>query len=175
MSQEAQIGSISKHFAKVRDPRIERTKRHRLMDILVIAICGANSWVDIELFGKSKIEMVGEDLVGCEVDALDCTPNERPEAETLEDRGSLKTQKGDPVRYGHKYSWLVRLIHWGTSWVARVDIQRVDTSLSDSQVGSVQVQELDLRNPKQKVIVADSLYGNYIFLTVFGWSSTPLP
>jgi hypothetical protein len=108
-----------------------------------------------------------EELAGCEVDALDCTPNERPEAETLEDRGSLKAQKEDPVRYGHKYSWIVRLIEWGTSWVAPVDVRRVDSSLSDSQVGGLQVEELDLRNPKPKVIVADSLYGNHIFLAAF--------
>jgi len=108
-----------------------------------------------------------EELTGCEVHALDCTPNERQEAETLEDRGSLKTQEEDPVRYGHKYSWLVRLVHWGTSWVAPVDVRRVDTSLSDSQVGSRQVQELDLRNPKPKVVVADSLYGNHVLLAIF--------
>jgi hypothetical protein len=108
-----------------------------------------------------------EELAGCEIDALDCTPNERSEAETLEDRGSLKTEKDDPVRYGHKYSWVVRLVNWGTSWVAPVDIQRVDTRLSDSQVGSLQVRELDQRNPKPKVIVADSLYGNHVFLTIF--------
>ena len=108
-----------------------------------------------------------EELAGCEVYAMDCTPNERPEAETLEDRGSLKAQKEDPVRYGHKYSWLGRLVNWGTSWVAPVDIRRVDTSLSDSQVGALQVEELDVRNPKQKVVVADSLYGNNIFLAVF--------
>jgi hypothetical protein len=108
-----------------------------------------------------------EELAGCEVYGLDSTPNEREEAETLEDRGSLKTEKEDPVRYGHKYSWLVRLIHWGTSWVAPVDVQRVDSSLSDSEVGAQQVAEADLRNPKQKVIVADSLYGNHIFLAIF--------
>jgi len=60
MSQEPPIGSITNHFAKVRDPRVERTKRHCLMDIIIIAICGvicgADSWVDIELFGKSKLE-----------------------------------------------------------------------------------------------------------------------
>ena len=33
-----------------------------------------------------------EELVGCEAYGLDCTPNERPEAETLEDRGSLRPQ-----------------------------------------------------------------------------------
>ncbi len=108
-----------------------------------------------------------EELASCEVYGLDCTPTEREEAETLEDRGSLKAQKEDSVRYGHKYSWFVRLVNWGTSWVAPVDIQRVDPRLSDSQVGAVQVQDLDLCNLKQKVIVADSLYGNHIFLSVF--------
>jgi predicted transposase YbfD/YdcC len=50
--------SIEGHFAGVRDPRIERGKLHKLLDILVIAICavicGADTWVDVELFGRSK-------------------------------------------------------------------------------------------------------------------------
>jgi hypothetical protein len=108
-----------------------------------------------------------EELAGCEVYGLDCTPNEREEAETLEDRGSLKVQKEDPVRDGHKYSWLVRLIHWGTSWVAPVDVWRVDTRLSDSELGTLPVAEAELRHPKQKVMAADSLYGNHIFLAIF--------
>ena len=58
MAQEPQIGKITQHFSKIKDPRIDRTKRHLLMDILVIAICavicGADSWVDIELFGQSQ-------------------------------------------------------------------------------------------------------------------------
>ena len=60
MSEEAEVGSIAKHFGKVKDPRIERTKRHKLIDIFLIAICGvicgADSWVDIEMFGKSKLD-----------------------------------------------------------------------------------------------------------------------
>lgn len=28
------------HFAKLRDPRVDRTKEHKLIDILAIAICG---------------------------------------------------------------------------------------------------------------------------------------
>lgn len=59
MTPEPELGSIVKHFSKVKDPRIDRTKRHQLLDILIIAICGvicgADSWVDIELFGKTKI------------------------------------------------------------------------------------------------------------------------
>ncbi len=42
------------------DPRVERTKRHKLIDILSIAICavicGAGSWVAIELYGCTKYE-----------------------------------------------------------------------------------------------------------------------
>jgi len=108
-----------------------------------------------------------ETMAGYEVYAVDSTPNERPEAETLEDRGSLKTQKDESVRYGHKYSWVARLIHWGSSWVAPVDVQRVETALTDNQVATIQVQELDARNKRPKVVVADSLYGNHLFLAVF--------
>ena len=84
----------------------------------------------------STSQATAKQIAGYELYALDCTPNEREEAETLEDRGSLKTQKDEPVRYGHKYSWLVRLVDWGTSWVAPVDVRRVETSLTDSQVGA---------------------------------------
>lgn len=57
---EEPMGSIRKHFSKLEDPRIERMKLHPLMNIIVIAICavicGAENWVDIENFGKAKIE-----------------------------------------------------------------------------------------------------------------------
>ena len=51
--------------------------------------------------------------------------------------------------------------------MAPVDVQRVATCLSDSQVGAVQVKELALRNPNPKVVVEDSLYGNHRFLAIF--------
>lgn len=50
---------IEDHFSKVNDPRTDRTKHHKLIDMIAIAICavicGAEGWVDIELFGNSKI------------------------------------------------------------------------------------------------------------------------
>jgi len=54
---EAPISTISEHFSKLDDPRGDN-KWHLLLDIIVIAICGAicgaDSWVDVELFGESK-------------------------------------------------------------------------------------------------------------------------
>lgn len=45
-------------FEQVEDPRVERTKRHRLRDIIILAICGvlcgADGWVEIEEFGNAK-------------------------------------------------------------------------------------------------------------------------
>ena len=53
-------GSIMECFGTLKDPRIDRCKRHQLLDIIAIAICavvcGADSWVYVEMFGKSKEE-----------------------------------------------------------------------------------------------------------------------
>lgn len=54
------IVAIRERFSKLTDPRVERTKLHSLSDMVVIAlcaaICGANSWADVERFGKAKID-----------------------------------------------------------------------------------------------------------------------
>ncbi len=53
------IASIQHHFSALEDPRIDRTKLHKLMDIVIIAICavicGADTWVDVESFGHAKL------------------------------------------------------------------------------------------------------------------------
>ncbi len=52
--------TLMDHFSQLRDPRIDRTKEHKLIDILTIAICamicGADNWVAMEQYGKSKQE-----------------------------------------------------------------------------------------------------------------------
>lgn len=50
--------TIGEHFLEVEDPRIDRTKQHQLLDIIIIAICGAicgaDGWVAVEQFGAAK-------------------------------------------------------------------------------------------------------------------------
>lgn len=50
--------AIQAHFADLPDPRIDRTRRHDLLDIVVIAICavigGADGWVDIANYAVAK-------------------------------------------------------------------------------------------------------------------------
>jgi hypothetical protein len=108
-----------------------------------------------------------ETIGGYEVHAIDATPHERMSAETLEDRGALKAQQKEPVRYGHKSSWLVRLVQSGTSWVAPEDIERISTATTDTKTAAQQVKDLAMRNQRPKVITADSRYRDKHFLGVF--------
>ena len=52
------IASIEQHSAKLDDPRIDRSKLHKLLDIVVLTICaiicGADDWVAVEMFGNAK-------------------------------------------------------------------------------------------------------------------------
>jgi predicted transposase YbfD/YdcC len=58
--EEQVSASIEQHFGSLTDPRIDRTKLHKLLDILVIAICaiiaGADNWEDVAEFGQAKID-----------------------------------------------------------------------------------------------------------------------
>jgi predicted transposase YbfD/YdcC len=52
------IVAIVSKFENLTDPRIDRSKQHLLLDLVSIAlcaaICGADSWVDVERFGVAK-------------------------------------------------------------------------------------------------------------------------
>src|SRR5579859_161283 len=52
------LADLRTHFGGLQDPRIERSKRHALLDIITIAICGvicgADSWVNVADWGLSK-------------------------------------------------------------------------------------------------------------------------
>lgn len=52
--------SIKDHFESLPEPRIDRQKRHELIDIVTITICavlsGAEAWTHVEEFGQAKEE-----------------------------------------------------------------------------------------------------------------------
>ena len=66
MEESAPGRGLRDHFAELPDPRIERTKRHRLLDVVTIAVCavvcGADTWVAIEQFGRRKRAFLGQFL-----------------------------------------------------------------------------------------------------------------
>ena len=60
MSAEGVVASITKAFETSTKPRVERTRCHELIDIVVIAICGTicgcDSWEDLPRYGKAKLD-----------------------------------------------------------------------------------------------------------------------
>lgn len=59
-----ETNSLSQHFLQLEDPRIARSQRHSLHDILIISVCallcGAEGFVDMEEFGKAQREWLGQ-------------------------------------------------------------------------------------------------------------------
>ena len=58
--------NLSQYFSEIKDPRVTRTKKHLLKDILVIAIlaviAGAEGWEDLENYGYAKQQWLSEFL-----------------------------------------------------------------------------------------------------------------
>jgi predicted transposase YbfD/YdcC len=53
------VAAVKRYFRRLKDPRVVGRSRHRLIDIVVIAICGVigncDDWSDIELFAKNRL------------------------------------------------------------------------------------------------------------------------
>ena len=58
--------SLHRAFSRLRDPRIERAKKHNLLDIIILSILavlsGAESYDSIELYGKMNIDFLRQFL-----------------------------------------------------------------------------------------------------------------
>ncbi len=66
--KEQVSATLEQHFSDLEDPQVDRTKLHKLLDILVIAICaviaGADNWEDVEEFGNVRMEQFQACLIG---------------------------------------------------------------------------------------------------------------
>jgi predicted transposase YbfD/YdcC len=52
--------TLAEHFGGLEDPRVEHLTDHKLLDIIMIALCaiisGAETWKDMALFGQERLE-----------------------------------------------------------------------------------------------------------------------
>src|SRR5450755_1939088 len=58
MAATTGVSSIRKHFRPLKDPRVVGRTRHRLRDLISLAICGViancDDWPDIALFAQNR-------------------------------------------------------------------------------------------------------------------------
>ncbi len=61
------VPMIEEHFGEVEDPRVDRTRDHLLIEMLVViicaVICGADGWVAVEQWGNTKLTWLRTFLV----------------------------------------------------------------------------------------------------------------
>ncbi len=108
-------------------------------------------------------------IEGYAIYAGDSTPQPRPDAPTLADRGVVYSTSTDGTVPGHQHSWLGRVIAQGQSWFAPRDVERIPTTSTPAAVAAQQVWRLaaTLAVGTWAVVVVDSAYAKVAFLTVF--------
>lgn len=161
--------SILDSFASLEDPRIERSRRHKLLDIIAIAICaticGADSWVHIEMFGRSKeewfrtfLELPGgipsHDTFGAVFSRLDaeqfqsCFMDWTREVAQLA-QGEVVAIDGKTVRRSHDRSQGRQAIHLVSAWASAnaMTLGQVKTEAKSNEITAIPrlLEQLALR------------------------------
>ena len=116
------------HFSRLDDPRLDRRKRHSLIDIIAIAVCaviaGADSWTDVEDFGRTKEDWLRTFLK---------LPNGIPSHDTL-DKGHGRVERRQ-YWYTHDVQGLGTLERWpklaGMVWCRATRTEKGETSVDD--------------------------------------------
>ena len=135
--KDNQPGSIKTHFSNIADPR-DLNKRHKLIDIITIAICavvcGANSWEHIEVFGHSKLDWFNEflqlphgipshDTFGRVFERIDPVEFQQSFISWVQticqlSRGQIIAVDGKTLRRSHDKSNGKRAIHMVSAWAS---------------------------------------------------------
>ncbi len=102
--------SISHAFGHLSDPRVNRTQRHSLIDILTISICailcGCENFNDIEEYGKTKEDWFRQFLA---------LPNGIPSHDTFND----VLNRLNPHEFSHAFTaWVKSLAHLSEDIIA---------------------------------------------------------
>jgi predicted transposase YbfD/YdcC len=130
--------SLRAHFAALPDPRVERTRRHQLLDVITIAVCavlcGADTWVDVELWGKAKLHWLrtwldlphgipSHDTFGRVFAALDATAFETCFLAWVQELAAATTGRvvaidGKTLRRSHNRATGTGPLHLVSAWAA---------------------------------------------------------
>lgn len=153
------LGPLATSFASLLDPRVERTKHHQLLDIVLIAICavvcGAEGWVEVEAFGKTKKKWLkrflalpngipSHDTFGRVFAALDAAEFQRcflewVQAVSVLTAGQVVAIDGKTVRRSHDQRQGKAALHLVSAWATanRLVLGQVATDAKSNEITAI--------------------------------------
>jgi predicted transposase YbfD/YdcC len=158
--EEVDLRDLESLFSQVEDLRVERTKYHRLRDIIIIAICGvicgAEGWEEIEEFGKAKEAWLSDllklpngipshDTFGRVFARLDPKQFEASFVEWV--KGISKTVKGviaidgKTLRRSHDHAAGKKALHVVSAWAveSRLVLAQIATEEKSNEITAIPV------------------------------------
>ena len=162
-------GGLIEHFSKLEDPRVDRNKKHELIDVIVLCVCavlsGAEGWSDIEEFGRTKLDWLRryvplangvpvDDTIARIISALsvsgfqECFMSWMKEAVELGE-GELIALDGKTHRRSHDRKRGVKALHLVSAWACRngVVLGQVKTDEKSNELTAVPelLEKLELK------------------------------
>jgi len=170
--------SLIDAFSSLEDPRVERHKRHKLIDIIVLSICavvsGSDGWESIEEFGKNKLDWLRQwialeqgvpshDCIARVISRLDPTEMSRcfalwvnSVAELTE--GEIVAIDGKTARHSYNRKDKLGAIHMVSAWASQVGLSlgQVKTAEKSNEITAIPVL-LEMLEIKGCIITIDAM------------------
>ena len=160
---------LIEHFSKLQDPRVDRNKKHELIDVIVLCVCavlsGGEGWSDIEEFGRTKLDWLRryvplangipvDDTIARIISALsvngfqDCFLSWMEDVVKLSD-GEIIALDGKTHRRSHDRKRGVKALHMVSAWACRngVVLGQVKTDEKSNEITAVPelLEKLELK------------------------------
>ena len=177
-SDASPLTSIHVFFGDLDDPRVDRTKKHDLLEVLTLVlcsvICGADSYVEIETFGKARLAFFrtfltlpngipSHDTIGRVMAALD--PGELAESFTAwatwlceELAGEILPIDGKVVRRSYDTASGKSAIHLVSAWAAETGLSLGQVAVDDKSNEIIAIPRLlRMLNIRGATITSDAM------------------
>ena len=170
--------SLQEAFSSLEDPRIERHKKHNLLDIIILTICsvisGAEGWEAIEQFGKDKEEWLkkwitlengipSHDCIARVIARIEPTQMTKCFIAWVQGVAELTTGEvvaidGKTARHSYNRKDKLGAIHMVSAWAnqAGLSLGQVKTEAKSNEITAIPVL-LDMLEIKGCIITIDAM------------------
>lgn len=170
--------SLQEAFSSLEDPRVERHKRHKLLDIIILTICavisGAEGWEAIEQFGKEQqdwlrkwIELENDipshDCIARVISRIDPANMSKCFMAWVQSVAELSLGEvvaidGKTARHSYNRKDKLGAIHMVSAWANQVGMSlgQVKTEVKSNEITAIQML-LDMLEIKGCIITIDAM------------------